>query len=227
MPTKTENPRRDGYAENVWFICIIAFMAAVSIWYLVHSAQTSPDLTIPQPSAHVKLTSNLGAGSGVHIGDGYIITAAHVVVDPFSPGKLLETTVTADDGSKQPATILWKNSEYDIALIRVGNHNIDAVFLDCSPVEIGDKVSAYGNPIDMDFIYTTGEVVGDERKFGFWDSAVPLSLSVGPGQSGGGVINTAGDIVGITVGTLVSPYGAIGVGMMVPASTVCMLMGRK
>jgi serine protease Do len=213
-----------------WLVAIIVALALLAIGHLAFSANAQPTVTISERaplSPHAKLVNNLGHGSSVHIGNGYYLTAAHVVVDPYSPGKLLETTVRLEDGRVQPSEILWVNSKYDVALLRADKYRVTAAPLDCSPVSVGDRVSAYGNPMMLEFVYTVGEIIGNERKVDHWPSAIPMSLSVAPGQSGGGILNDAGDVVGITVGTVVSQYGVVGVGMMVPSTTICMLMGRS
>lgn len=213
---------RDRREEHL-FIGAILTLATLAIGYLFWCAQP---VAQPLPSPYVKVVTNAGYGSGVSIGDGYILTAAHVLVDPFSPGRQLEASVKTDDGVIQPATVLWSNTDYDVALVSVSEHKMQSATLDCSPTHVGDEVKAYGNPVDLEFIFTKGVVSGPEIAFKFWPSSVPLSIAVGPGQSGGGVINSSGKVAGIAVASIASDYGAIAIGIMVPSTAICHLLAR-
>ena len=171
---------------------------------------------------HVALKSGLGSGSGVHIGKGYIVSAAHVV------GTSSSMILTDSAGRTTEARVLWVNKEYDIALLTVENaDSMGFAPLNCAPNYVGQKVTAYGNPMGIEFLYTRGEVNGASRKHMIWKEVVPLDGTIVYGQSGGGVIdNVDGSVVGITVGLVPTPYGIAAIGFAVPARVVCHLLGR-
>ena len=80
--------------------------------------------------------------------------------------------------------------------------------------------------MDVDFVYTSGTVVGAARPMGPWASVLPVDGTVIYGQSGGGVVDANGNVVGIAVGLLPTQYGIAAFGFVVPASAVCNLLAR-
>lgn len=171
-------------------------------------------------SPFVQIAIGSAIGSGVHIGDGFILTAAHVV------GAAKETKVFADTKELMRGEVLWSNTKYDIALVRVARAKMAAAQLSCEPNFIGQNIRAYGNPMGVEFVYTSSTVVGAPRKHGPWDTVVPVDGTVVYGQSGGGVVDDQGRVVGITVGVMPTPYGIAAFGFIVPATIACQLLGR-
>jgi serine protease Do len=175
-----------------------------------------------EPSPHVRLEASGGLGSGVHIGNGLVITAAHVV----SQNKSMK--VFGDDNRvlDEAGEVLWSNAKYDVALIRLHKSALKAAPLSCAPNFTSQAVWAYGNPMGVRAVYTKGEVVGPAREWSAWASVVPVSGPIIYGQSGGGVLDADGGVVGIAVGLLMTPAGIASFGWIVPARVVCDLMGR-
>lgn len=176
----------------------------------------------PLPGSTVKIVMGQGHGSGVHIGNGYIVTAAHVVGDKVP-------TIKADDGTEQPATVLWTNKAHDIALLRT-DATMAVSPLDCRVAGYGEAVTAKGNPGPLEFITATGRVAGVEREFGPWARVLPVDMTIVMGMSGGPVLASDGRVVGISVGVLLAQVGfspsLTGFGAIVPSAVVCDLMGR-
>ncbi len=209
---------------------IIVALALLAIAYLVFSANSQPSQRSVNATPHVMLGISDQHGSGVHIGDGYILTAAHVVVGKAS------VPTKASNGSVREAIVLWSNKDYDIALARVDRFlDIDSATLSCKSLDVGTHVRAYGNPWTVEFVSTEGTVVGPSVESEPWGSVVPVDITLIPGMSGGGVLDDAGDVVGISVSVLTIPiesgyrYGnvsIVGMGYVVPSSVACMLMGR-
>lgn len=172
-------------------------------------------------SSHVKVVTGGGHGSGTHIGNGYMLTAAHVI-------RGAETVeILADNGTKYQADVLWSNTAYDLALIRLQESStLATTVLNCAPNFAGQRIKAFGNPQVLDSVYTLGEVIGGARQHGPWASVAPVDMTVIPGMSGGGVLNEAGELVGITVGVMAQFQGLTGIGYVVPAASACELMGR-
>ena len=92
---------------------MIAAIAAIAIILAVSLGAVTPAQPAHQAGSVVKIMQGTGHGSGVHIGDGFIVTAAHVV------GDAKETEIKLDDGATRKAETLWVNKAYDIALVRV------------------------------------------------------------------------------------------------------------
>jgi S1-C subfamily serine protease len=193
--------------------------------------------TVPERAAYVKhvpatmeasirISDTDGMGSGVHIGKGFIVTAAHVVKGQT------EVTIKTHVGQEAKAAVLWASSQYDVALLRT-EASIPAADLDCRTAQVGSTVVAIGNPLGMDFISSYGKIAGEPREFAdTWKSVFVTDLTVIMGNSGGGVFSEDGQLVGIVVGVLGVP-GAnesksyLGLSTVVPSSVVCRLMGRK
>jgi S1-C subfamily serine protease len=172
----------------------------------------------------VKVELSKSHGSGVHIGNGLIVSAAHVA----SEGDTVK--IRTDDGSLREATVIWASKAHDIALLQTSSDGMAESPLSCAPSAIGLPVHAVGNPLSFDGITMNGRVAGKPRKAQDWASVVPLDITILPGMSGGPVFNDAGEVVGISVAVATAPVGfsfsLTGLGMMVPSTVVCGLLGR-
>jgi serine protease Do len=172
-------------------------------------------------SAHVKIIGKEGTGSGVHIGHGYILTAGHV-------GSMFGDLTAKDSaGRSHKVAVLWVNAKYDIALLRVDDApTLATAPLSCAPVTVGQHVRSFGNPLDVENVFAEGVVAGAPRAYTAWASVLPVNVVVVPGMSGGALLDDSGQVVGINVGVMVTPYGMAGFGWIVPSSSVCELMGK-
>lgn len=178
----------------------------------------------PAASFSVKIDFPDGHGSGSHIGNGYIITAAHVV-DGRDP------KVVTDTGATHDAKVLWSNKDFDVALLRIADFgDIRSVTLSCAELLPGTNYVAYGNPGDIDFVHSAGEVVGKAEKRGPWSEVATVTGAIAQGMSGGGVL-VSGRLTGVTVGVQAVALGGkypnmSGFGYVVPGSAVCELLAR-
>ena len=173
----------------------------------------------------VKIIVANGHGSGVSIGNGIIITAAHVV------GDLSTVKLKSAVGDIQPAEVLWVSKKYDIAYLKASNpKRLGTSSLACREPAQGETIIAKGNPLGVEFVSVWGHVAGPSRPAGPWASVMVTDITTVPGQSGGPVYDAAGMVVGITVGVMVAPLGfgasLAGIGYVVPASAVCDLLAR-
>ena len=166
-------------------------------------------------------------GSGVHIGNGYILTAAHVT---SKIGGVVG--VKTKNGSTIKAVKLWSNADYDVALLRTNSDRsagLGSAYLDCSGAQVGDHIYAIGSPGILEFVTTYGRVAGEAKNFNPFEVLVPMDITVSGGSSGGGVFNTDGYVVGIAVGGMLDSYQGNSYGsgytFMVPSEAICMLMG--
>lgn len=197
-------------------------VALVAIIALVFGAYAYTPATPHLPGSTVKIVLDAGHGSGVHIGNGYIITAAHVVGDKAPRVKL-------DDGSEQEAAVMWTNKAHDIALLRTAS-TMSASALDCRVAANGEHVIARGNPTVLEFVSSAGRIAGAEREFGPWARVLPVDMTIVMGMSGGPIFAADGRVVGISVGVLVAQLGfapsLTGFGAVVPSAAVCELLAR-
>lgn len=198
---------------------VAAFAAMIALLFGAYAYTPAPPAL---PGSTVKIVMEQGHGSGVHIGNGYVVTAAHVVVDKVPRIKL-------DDGSEQDAVVLWANKAHDIALLRTAS-TMSASSLDCRVAANGEYVTAEGNPTVFEFVSSAGRIAGVERAFGPWVRVLPVDMTIVMGMSGGPVFAADGRVVGISVGVLVAPVGfaasLTGFGAVVPSAAVCELLAR-
>lgn len=205
---------------RVLFAVAVAAMVALGLsahkWSFAHPA--------PLAMSTVLVSDDNGHGSGVHIGNGYILTAAHVVED--RP----EMTITGSDGKSVVGTVLWSNKAYDVALIRVTDHdNLSKSRLSCHAVlPIGERIEAIGNPVNLKWVHTWGRVSSDIGERGPWKISVLADIAIGPGMSGGPVFDRRGNVIGLAVGISVAPLGftpsIYGVSYIVPSQAICALL---
>lgn len=206
--------------------CILLCAVASAIIAFLLVAQAGAKRTALAKST-LLVTVEQGHGSGVHIGSGFVITAAHVV------GQVSEAMLSASDGSKHPADVLWVNGPHDVALLRMRDQEGVAVSrLNCaSSVSIGQHIEAIGNPGRLQFVHSWGRVSGVVQEMFRWRVAFVADLGIAPGSSGGPVIDERGRVVGIVVGVSLAQIGwtpsPTNFSIIVPATAVCSLLARN
>jgi serine protease Do len=155
-----------------------------------------------------------GAGSGVIMSaDGYIMTCAHVI-----SGASHITVTIGDD--HYDADVVGQDSESDIAVIKINTTGLTpAVMGDSDGLAVGEQVVAVGNPLgQLGGTVTEGIVSALNRDVVVEDQEMTLiqtSASVSPGNSGGGLFNMAGELIGI-VNAKSSDSSAEGLGFAIP-----------
>jgi Do/DeqQ family serine protease len=171
------------------------------------------------------LPSQTGSGSGVVISaDGYIVTNNHVVADAS------EVTVTFNDRYTTKAKVVATDPATDIAVLKVdGEKNIPYMdFANSDDVKIGQWVLAVGYPLNLDATVTAGIVSAKGRSLGVnkaqslsaIESFIQTDAAVNPGNSGGALVNTAGQLIGIN-SAIASPTGSYaGYSYAIPANIV-------
>jgi S1-C subfamily serine protease len=172
----------------------------------------------------VKVTQPGGHGSGVHIGDGYVLTAAHVL-SPFVPPKVID-----DGGAVHAVEWFWTAKDYDFALMKMqdAGHGIAVSDLSCAAPEVGSAVRGAGYAMDIGLVEVWGKVASKAREIGNWKRASSSDMSVLQGQSGGPVFNTKEQVTGLMVGYRSGIQGEwTGFSMFVPGDVVCTLLGRQ
>ena len=161
-----------------------------------------------------------GAGSGVIISeDGYIITNYHVIEDSNN------ITVTLRDGTTSyNAVVIGSDKENDIALLKVDATGLTpATFGVSSALAVGDYVVAIGNPLgELGGTVTDGIISALAREVTIEDNNMTLlqtNAQISPGNSGGGLFNANGELVGI-VNAKDSATEVEGIAFAIPIDTV-------
>jgi serine protease Do len=137
-----------------------------------------------------------GVGSGFIISpDGLILTNAHVVRDAS------EVTVKMTDRREYRAKVLGSDPKTDVAVLKIEGKNLPVVPLGrTKDLKVGEWVLAIGSPYGLESTVTAGVVSAKGRSLGPEDSYVPFiqtDVAVNPGNSGGPLFNTRGEVIGI------------------------------
>ncbi|MBH0194377.1 MAG: Do family serine endopeptidase [Nitrospira sp.] len=156
-----------------------------------------------------------GSGSGLIIdSNGYIITNNHVI------GDANEIEVRFSDKTKLVATVVGKDPDTDLALLKVTtNQPLPAAhFGDSTSVKVGQWVLAVGNPFGLDRTVTLGVVSGIGREnmnLSRYENFIQTDASINPGNSGGPLFNLHGEVIGINTAII---NFAQGIGFAIPSN---------
>jgi S1-C subfamily serine protease len=159
-----------------------------------------------------------GHGSGVHIGNGLVLTAWHVVDD--------ENDIKAKDtkGVEHDTELMWSNKTYDVALLRIKDFKkLQSRSLSCRYLDQGEQLSFEGNPFNFDTLTSWGKVSKSAiTTVADWKEAYIIDGTLGAGMSGGPAIDGYGYVVGLNVGMLNNTNFVT----IVPGRTICALLAR-
>lgn len=155
-------------------------------------------------------------GSGVIISsDGYIVTNNHVVDGAD------ELTVTLEDNREFNARIIGTDPTTDLALIKIDGKNLPTLPIgDSDKIKVGEWVIAVGNPFGFNNTVTAGIVSAKARTLGQngVESFIQTDAAINKGNSGGALVNTKGELIGINA-MLFSETGSYsGYGFAIPTS---------
>ena len=148
----------------------------------------------------------VGTGSGVIISeDGYIVTNNHVIKDAS------ELEVTLNNNKVYKAKLVGTDSKMDIALLKIDDDEKlpYSTFADSDQVKVGEWVLAVGNPYNLTSTVTAGIVSAKARNLDTKgiQSFIQTDAAVNPGNSGGALVNTRGELIGINT-MISSPTGS-------------------
>ena len=165
------------------------------------------------------------AGSGVIMtSDGYILTNHHVV------DKSTRVHVVLADKREFDAKVVGTDSDADIAVIKVDATGLPAVTIgDSSRVEVGDVALAIGNPFALGQTVTMG-IISALGRTGLgienYENFIQTDAAVNPGNSGGALVNTRGELIGINTAILSESGGNQGIGFAIPSNMARLLMNQ-
>lgn len=159
----------------------------------------------------------IGTGSGVIISeDGYIVTNNHVVKDAS------EIEITLNNKKSYKAKLIGTDSKMDIALLKIDTEEKlpYTTFADSDNVKVGEWVLAVGNPYNLTSTVTAGIVSAKARNLDTKgiQSFIQTDAAVNPGNSGGALVNTRGELIGINtmISSMTGSY--VGYSFAVPSN---------
>ena len=166
----------------------------------------------------------IGMGSGVIISeDGYIVTNNHVI------DQADKIEVTLNDKRLFEATLIGSDASTDIALLKIDAEKLPIVkFGDSDKLQVGEWVLAVGNPFQLNSTVTAGIVSAKSRNLGILspnsrlgiESFIQTDAAVNPGNSGGALVNTSGELVGINTAIYSETGNYAGYSFAIPTSIV-------
>ena len=181
-------------------------------------------------SIEVTSTAGNGTGSGSIYKSNqslsYIITNNHVIESAATTGTI---EVELNNGEVFPATIVGRNSDYDLAVISIKKGNLPEIPRgNSSSISIGDPVIAFGSPLGLSGTVTSGIIsalnrpvtTGATSAESYMD-AIQTDAAINPGNSGGPLVDSQGRAIGVnsaiaTTGSSIGTPGNIGLGFSIP-----------
>ncbi len=168
--------------------------------------------------------TSLGLGTGLIVGeDGYILTNAHVSGEKYS-----KCYVTLVDGKTYDGSVVWSNTDIDMAIVKINQKNLQVAILgDSDDIKVGETVYAIGNPIGYEFqrTVTSGIISAVNRTIKFeedeaetyMEDLIQTDATINPGNSGGPLVNADGQVIGING---VKIKSAEGISFAIPINSV-------
>ena len=163
--------------------------------------------------AVVRVEGTRGGGSGVvFTPDGFILTNSHVIGNP-AEAELHAATITLPDGRSRGAELIGCDVDTDLAVLRIDGSRLPWARLgDSKGIRVGQVAVAIGNPYGFDHSVTSGVVsaVGRSlraRSGRLMDDIVQTDASLNPGNSGGPLVTTAGEVIGINTAMIMPAQG--------------------
>lgn len=183
--------------------------------------------TAAEPAGFLGEEVSSGSGSGFVIDKkGHILTNYHVVEAANT------VQVTLFDGSAHPAAVVGADAANDVAVVRIdapGDLLFPLPLGDSSQVVVGQKVLALGNPFGLERTLTTGIVSALDRSLGSKNGrtikgVIQTDAAVNPGNSGGPLLNSRGEVVGVNT-AIVSQVGqSAGISFAVPINGIARIL---
>jgi S1-C subfamily serine protease len=216
----------DAYSRAV--IDVVDRVGPAVVRLAVHNGNAAPPPYPPPRAGEGKGGGRGGTGSGVILSpDGLILTNSHVA---GALGPTARIDVTTADGQELRARLVGDDPDTDLALLRVD----EAVTLPAAPLgdskrlKRGQLVIAIGNPLGFESTVTTGVVSAlgrslRSRNGRLIDDVIQTDAALNPGNSGGPLVSSRGEVVGINTAIIM---GAQGICFAVAANTASFVLGE-
>ena len=195
--------------------------------------------------ATINVTSPNGGGTGsgsifkTTSTFSYVVTNNHVIES--AAGGAGTITVELDNGDQAVATIVGREPNYDLAVLKINKGNLPTIEIgDSSQIQIGDQVIAFGSPLGLDHTVTSGIVSslnrpvvtsGGTNSTESYVDAIQTDAAINPGNSGGPLTDSLGRMIGInaataTLGSVSGQSGSIGLGFAIPMNQALRVMNE-
>ncbi|WP_438393678.1 DegQ family serine endoprotease [Caballeronia sp. DA-9] len=164
------------------------------------------------PDSQDNSEQSSGVGSGfIMSADGYVMTNAHVVDDADT------IYVTLTDKREFKAKLVGVDERTDVAVVKIQATSLPAITMgDSNKVRVGEWVLAIGSPFGLDNTVTAGIVSAKGRDTGDYLPFIQTDVAVNPGNSGGPLINMAGEVIGINSQIYSRTGGFMGISFAIP-----------
>ena len=169
----------------------------------------------------------------------YVVTNNHVIEDAVGGAGTI--TVGLDNGDQATATIVGRDPNYDLAVLKISKSNLPTIEIgNSSQLNIGDQVIAFGSPLGLDHTVTAGIVSslnrpvvtsGGTNSTESYVDAIQTDAAINPGNSGGPLTDASGKMIGInaataTLGAAGGQSGSIGLGFAIPMNQALRVMNE-
>jgi len=169
----------------------------------------------------------------------YIVTNNHVIESAVGGAGTI--TVELDDGEQATATIVGREPNYDLAVLKISKGNLPTIEVgDSTQIKSGDQVIAFGSPLGLDHTVTSGIVSslnrpvvtsGGTNSGESYVDAIQTDAAINPGNSGGPLTDSLGRMIGInaataTLGSTSGQSGSIGLGFAIPMNQALRIMNE-
>jgi serine protease DegS len=175
------------------------------------------------PRYRQRLEQSLGSGVIVDSA-GQVVTNHHVIADAAA------IRVQLADGREADAQVIGRDPDTDLALLRITLRDLPAIELGrSSTLRAGDIVLAIGNPLGLSATVTQGIVSATGRGqlgVAVFENFIQTDAPINVGNSGGALINTRGELVGINTAIIARNLGVEGIGFAIPADLVRGVVGE-
>lgn len=172
--------------------------------------------------AFLRVTVSQGSGSGSIVdASGIVLTNHHVIEDAR------EITVNLYDGRSLPAKIIGQDPPTDIAVLKIeaGDTPLQTIAISDAPIIEGQRIYAIGNPFGLERTMGRGMISSLNRVVASSEnrtmrSLIQLDADLNQGNSGGPLLNTRGDLIGMNTAIMTADGDSSGVGFAIPVSTI-------
>ncbi|HZD01570.1 MAG TPA: trypsin-like peptidase domain-containing protein [Actinomycetes bacterium] len=180
-----------------------------------------------QPSV-VTIITGQGLGSGVVWSrDGVIVTDHHVVAGST------QVQVAFADGRRVTGTVKAQDQVTDLAVVQADRKDLPAATFQPRLPQVGELAIAIGSPLGFENTVTAGiisglhrEIPGSGQQTQSLVDLIQTDAAISPGNSGGALVNGAGQVIGINEAYIPPQQGAVSIGFAIPAATVVDIVGQ-